>query len=165
MFWNFSPETFLSMSDCLDIFFPVVPRLWPRGPSPWTKPGSKSICLSPDACVGETYPGSFGGWCWIEKLSQRHFCSWMDAKSLLWEGHQWGASYSAMMLTSLVLYCHTSLCQVRFGTKADHEIYSVLTENGSIILLQPSVQSLTFYDFLTKIILMWTFSHFHKQQE
>lgn len=158
--WNFSVHKWL-----LRHFFPEVPRLLPRRPSPWTKAGSECVCLSPDAYVGETYPESFGGWCWVAKLSQKHFCSWIDAKLLLWEGHQWGASYSAMMLTSLLLYYYTSLCHVWFGTKADREIYSVLTENGSIILLQPSFQSLTFYDFLTKIILMWTFSHFHKQQE
>ena len=62
-----------------------------------------------------------------------------------------------------------NLLGLRLGVEAGHESYSVQTEHVSIIVLQPSVQSLTFFFFfLNKIILIWApsdFSHFHKQPE
>lgn len=48
----------------------------------------RSICLFPDAQMGETPPESLDIWFWIPQFPQRHFCFWNDVDFLLLSGVQ-----------------------------------------------------------------------------
>ena len=56
----------------------------------------------PTSQQGKILSESFGIWCWIPQLPQRHLCPLMDVKLLLWRvDYTLGMSYPAMLLMSL----------------------------------------------------------------
>ena len=68
------------------------------------QPIPTSVCLSPDAQVVQTPPGSLDKWCWIPQLPQRYFCLWVDAKLVAKKGGQKGrTSYATTKMASLYL--------------------------------------------------------------